>query len=69
MSYLSRSSNDDKRWVFPEKDALVDTHVDQIITTEIPVEYSCVAIIRCKLSDATVSEITSRFKAYVSSLV
>ena len=70
VSYMKQTQESSKaNWQFPESAMLFDTPIDQIIASDLPVEYSCVTIIRCKLRDGTVSKINGLFELYNASFV
>ena len=55
VSYMVRSGKGDESCFFPERSEVFLTHADQIIAFNIPVEYSVVTIIRCKINKTIVS--------------
>ena len=67
VSYMVRSGKGDERWFFPERSEVFLTHADQIIAFNIPVEYSAVTIIRCKINKTIVSKIQTDFSQYIRS--
>ena len=52
---------------FPERSEVFLTHADQIIAFNIPVEYSVVTIIRCKINNTIVSKNQTDFSQYIRS--
>ena len=58
---MIRSGKGDENWLFPECSKIFLTHTDQIIAFDIPVEYSVVTIIRCKINSTIVSKVKDNF--------
>lgn len=69
VSYLVQTKKSNKsNWMYPETSATYYTPCDQIIATNVSVEYSCVTIIRCKINAKTVSKLDEMFSKYVKTV-
>ena len=68
--YLERaqSADLDYNWVFPEKAVNFKTSMNQIILFDIQVQYSCVTVIRCRVSESVVEHIRTVFNNYVEKI-
>ena len=64
---MVRSGKRDESCFLPECSGVFLTHADQIIAFNIPVEYSVVTIIRCKINKTIVSKIQTDFSQYIRS--
>ena len=64
---MVRSGKRDDSWYFPERAEVFLTHADQVIAFDIPVEYSVVTVIRCKINRTIVSKIQTDFSQYIRS--
>ena len=69
VSYLMQSSSKSKStWIFPETASTFITPVDQIISSDINIEYSCATIIRSRISVETINMLDNLLKEYVENL-
>jgi len=69
VSYMMRSNRlNNHQWMLPEELTSYLTPKTQIIKVDFPVEYSCITIVRCKISKETISEINAAFNDYVKTL-
>ena len=73
VAYMVQTNTNSKsNWMYPDAssnaNSTFNTPYDQIISTEIPVKYSCATIIRCQLTTNTVNEIDQLLAEYNQNL-
>ena len=67
VSYLLQTNTNTKsNWMYPETSSTLFTPFDQMIASDLSVEYSCATIIRCRVSSKSVSDIEKTFKEYIN---
>ena len=69
VAYLVQSNAKNKaHWIFPKSATTFQTPKEKIIAIYVCVEYGCATIIRCKVSEKTVSAVDHLFNKYEKSL-